>query len=58
VLWIVLVINAAMFLLERIDGIAAHSTSFLADALDVLGDALGYAFSIFRNRTKGRCRSA
>ena len=47
VLWTVLVINGAMFLLEGIAGMAAHSTSLLADALDMFGDALVYGFSLF-----------
>ena len=47
VLWAVLIINAAMFLVEGVFGLMAHSTSLLADALDMLGDALVYAFSLF-----------
>jgi Co/Zn/Cd efflux system component len=47
VLWIVLAINAAMFLVEGAAGVLAHSTSLLADALDMLGDALVYGFSLF-----------
>jgi cation diffusion facilitator family transporter len=47
VLWIVLVINALMFLVESWAGLFAHSTSLLADALDMLGDALVYGFSLF-----------
>ena len=47
VLWIVLVINAVMFLVEGWAGLHAHSTSLLADALDMLGDALVYGFSLF-----------
>ena len=47
VLWIVLAINAAMFFLEGCAGMAAHSTSLLADALDMMGDALVYGFSLF-----------
>lgn len=47
VLRIVLAINAAMFLVEGLAGIWAHSTSLLADALDMLGDALVYGFSLF-----------
>jgi cation diffusion facilitator family transporter len=47
VLWVVLVINAAMFLVEGGAGVMAHSTSLLADALDMLGDALVYGFSLF-----------
>ncbi|TKI06674.1 cation diffusion facilitator family transporter [Martelella alba] len=46
VLWIVLAINAGMFLAESAAGILAHSTSLLADALDMLGDALVYGFSL------------
>lgn len=46
VLWIVLAINAAMFFIEGIGGILAESTSLLADALDMLGDALVYGFSL------------
>lgn len=46
VLWIVLFINAAMFIVEGVAGIRAHSTSLLADSLDMLGDALVYGFSL------------
>ena len=47
VLWIVLAINASMFLVEGAAGILAHSTSLMADSLDMLGDALVYGFSLF-----------
>jgi divalent metal cation (Fe/Co/Zn/Cd) transporter len=47
VLWVVLSINAVMFLVEGGAGVMAHSTSLLADALDMLGDALVYGFSLF-----------
>ena len=47
VLWIVLFINAAMFVFEGGAGLFAHSTALLADALDMLGDALVYGFSLF-----------
>ena len=47
VLWVVLAINALMFLVEGWAGLLAHSTSLLADALDMLGDALVYGFSLF-----------
>ena len=47
VLWIALTINALMFLVEGWAGLLAHSTSLLADALDMLGDALVYGFSLF-----------
>jgi Co/Zn/Cd efflux system component len=46
VLWIVLAINAAMFLLEIGAGLAAGSASLQADALDFLGDASNYAISL------------
>src|SRR5258706_8360981 len=47
VLWIVLAINALMFVVEGWAGLLAHSTSLLADALDMLGDAMVYGFSLF-----------
>ncbi len=47
VLWAVLAINAAMFVVEGESGLLAHSTSLLADALDMLGDALVFGFSLF-----------
>jgi Co/Zn/Cd efflux system component len=47
VLYTVLWINAAMFLIEGMAGMVAHSTALLADALDMLGDALVYGFSLF-----------
>jgi len=47
VLWIVLGINALMFVVEGAAGLLAQSTSLLADALDMLGDALVYGFSLF-----------
>lgn len=43
----VLAINIAMFLIEGGAGLKAQSTSLLADALDMFGDALVYAFSLF-----------
>ena len=46
VLWIVLAINAIMFLVEVGAGIAAGSASLQADALDFLGDSANYAISL------------
>jgi Co/Zn/Cd efflux system component len=46
VLWIALAINAAMFLIELIVGLAAASVSLQADALDFFGDAANYAISL------------
>jgi Co/Zn/Cd efflux system component len=47
VLWAVLAINAGMFGVEVIAGLAAGSASLQADALDFLGDAGNYAISLF-----------
>lgn len=47
VLWIVLAINAGMFLVEIAAGLAAGSASLQADALDFLGDAANYGISLF-----------
>src|SRR5262245_21536628 len=46
VLWIVLAINAVMFLVEIGGGVAAGSASLQADALDFLGDAGNYIISL------------
>ena len=47
VLVAVLVINAIMFVLEFGAGIVAGSTALMADATDMLGDALVYGVSIY-----------
>ena len=47
VLIIVLVINAAMFFVEFGAGVLAGSTALMADATDMLGDALVYGVSIY-----------
>ena len=47
VLWYVLAINIAMFLIEGTYGVIARSTALLADSLDMLGDAFVYAISIY-----------
>src|SRR5271154_5058850 len=46
VLWAVLAINGAMFLVEIGAGLAAGSASLQADALDFFGDAANYAISL------------
>lgn len=46
ILWVVLAINAVMFLIEIGAGLAAGSASLQADALDFLGDAANYAISL------------
>lgn len=43
----VLAINAVMFVLEFLAGLAAGSASLVSDSLDMLGDALVYAFSLY-----------
>src|SRR5207244_4076791 len=45
-LWVVLGINAAMFLVEIAAGLAAGSASLQADALDFLSDAANYGISL------------
>ncbi len=47
VLWIVLGINAVLFVVEFGVGWWARSTALLADSLDMLGDAFVYAFSLW-----------
>lgn len=47
VLWIVLVLNLIMFFVEGIFGWLAQSNALMADALDMLGDAAIYGFSLF-----------
>jgi Co/Zn/Cd efflux system component len=46
VLWAVLAINALMFAVEVIAGVAAGSAALQADALDFLGDAANYSISL------------
>lgn len=46
VLWVALIVNAAMFLVEMVAGTAADSRALQADALDFLGDAGNYAISL------------
>lgn len=45
-LWIALVVNAAMFLVELYAGAAADSRALLADALDFFADSASYAVSL------------
>ena len=46
-LWIALVANALMFLIEFVASVHADSSSLLADAVDFLGDAGNYAVALF-----------
>ena len=45
-LWIVLAINMAMFGVEMVSGLFAHSVSLQADALDFLGDSANYILTL------------
>jgi Co/Zn/Cd efflux system component len=45
-LWLVITINAAMFLVEMEAGALAGSQALQADALDFLGDATTYGISL------------
>ncbi len=47
VLWIVIAINAVMFVVEMSAGAAAGSKALQADALDFLGDTLTYGLSLY-----------
>lgn len=44
---LVLLVNAAMFIVELVSGLLAGSVALLADSLDMLGDALVYGFSLY-----------
>jgi cation diffusion facilitator family transporter len=57
VLIIVLIINAVMFFLEFGAGIVAGSTALMADASDMLGDALVYGVSIYALARSDRCKA-
>ena len=47
VLWILLAINATMFIAEIAIGIIAESTGLIADSLDMLADATVYGIGLF-----------
>ena len=47
VLWIALILNAVMFVLEAGASLMAQSVSLQADAIDFLGDAANYGISLF-----------
>lgn len=60
ILWIILIINAAMFFVEFSGGIKAASLSLTGDSLDMLGDALVYGCSLYviKKGKKAQVRSA
>ncbi len=47
VLWIVLALNAVMFLVEGIAGWLGRSAALQGDSLDFLGDAANYGIALF-----------
>ncbi len=47
ILWIALLVNLSMFLIEIGAGLKAGSVSLLADSLDFLGDAANYGISLW-----------
>ncbi|MBL0728243.1 cation transporter [Piscinibacter sp. HJYY11] len=59
-LWIALVVNAAMFVVEVAAGLSAGSVSLLADAVDFFGDAANYGVSlvVLAMATRVRARAA
>lgn len=57
VLYIVLAVNAAMFLVEFIAGWIVNSTALLADSLDMFGDASVYALTLFVLHRSARARA-
>lgn len=57
VLWIVLGVNASMFIVELVAGLLGNSTALLADSLDMLGDASVYALSLFVLARSARWRA-
>ncbi len=46
VLWMALIINVAMFVVEIVAGLNSGSVSMLADAIDFAGDAANYGISL------------
>ena len=57
VLLIVLAINAVMFIVEFGAGIVAGSTALMADATDMLGDALVYGLSLYALERSSRWKA-
>lgn len=46
ILWIALVLNVAMFIIELAASWSSHSVALLADSIDFFGDAANYALSL------------
>ena len=47
VLWVILVINALMFIVELASGLYSGSQSLLADSIDFFGDSAMYGISLY-----------
>lgn len=47
ILWVLMTINAVMFLAESIAGFLAHSTGLIADSLDMFADAAVYGIGLY-----------
>ena len=60
ILWIALVVNLAMFLIEIGAGVKSGSVSLLADAIDFFGDAANYGvtLAVIASGTVTRARTA
>lgn len=46
ILWVALIINFVMFIVEVLSGFRANSVSLMADAIDFFGDAMNYGISL------------
>lgn len=59
-LWIVLGVNAGMFVLELLTGIRSNSLALTGDSLDMLGDTIAYSSSLYviNRGSKSQARSA
>lgn len=58
VLWFALIVNAAMFLVEIVAGVAADSRALQADALDFLVDAATISLGVAGMAVAWRARAA
>lgn len=47
ILWIALIVNFTMFVVEIASGVRANSVSLFADSLDFLGDSANYGISLW-----------
>lgn len=46
ILWVAVIINFTMFIVEVLTGFNANSVSLMADAIDFFGDAMNYGISL------------